>query len=422
MVVSKTGAQARSVRKPGQGVIRRSGMLVGAGMLLLTGWLAGCSTISAMNPVNWWHRQEGGKIAEDRPAAPGADQPYPNISTVPTKPEAPNQDDLKKLTDSLVADRLNAQHAAEAAPLADPSSPTASPALFGVGTAPPPPPPGVETQATASKAGASSSGAASSGAASGGPSSRGEGQNGNGTPFASASMPAVTAPAAPPSPAPRRPVQSTPLEAPPSQGASMPAAAQQNGPAPTGAAGSGYAQAGAGQAGAGQAGAGQAGGAQASAATAQSTAAPNAVASLPNGSEAGVTAAGPSPAMPAGPPPRPAGAEAPPPAPVVPAPMPAPTAGPSATIVFVERASTLTPPATGEVKAFASKRGNGTISVVGYGDSTSSDPDAQSAALSLGLSRAQSIVDALKTAGVPGNAIRVSAEASGRGASLQLLQ
>jgi outer membrane protein OmpA-like peptidoglycan-associated protein len=102
--------------------------------------------------------------------------------------------------------------------------------------------------------------------------------------------------------------------------------------------------------------------------------------------------------------------------------MPAPTAGPSATIVFVERASTLTPPATGEVKAFASKRGNGTISVVGYGDSTSSDPDAQSAALSLGLSRAQSIVDALKTAGVPGNAIRVSAEASGRGASLQLLQ
>ena len=49
---------------------------------------------------------------------------------------------MKKLTDSLVADRTNAQHAAQAAPLADPSSPTASPSLFGVGTAPPPPPPG----------------------------------------------------------------------------------------------------------------------------------------------------------------------------------------------------------------------------------------------------------------------------------------
>ncbi len=74
------------------------------------------------------------------------------------------------------------------------------------------------------------------------------------------------------------------------------------------------------------------------------------------------------------------------------------------------------------MKAFAAKRGNGTIAVTGYGDSTSSDPDAQSAALNLGLSRAQSIVDALKAAGVPGNAIRVSAEASGRGASLHLLQ
>ena len=102
--------------------------------------------------------------------------------------------------------------------------------------------------------------------------------------------------------------------------------------------------------------------------------------------------------------------------------MPAQSSGPSATIVFLERTSNLSPPAADEVKAFAGKRGNGTISVTGYGDSTSSDPDAQSAALNLGLSRAQSIVNALKAAGVPGTAIRVSAEASGRGASLNLLQ
>ena len=55
------------------------------------------------------------------------------------------------------------------------------------------------------------------------------------------------------------------------------------------------------------------------------------------------------------------------------------------------------------MKSFAAKRGNGTISVIGYGDAISSDPDAQSAALNLGLSRAQSIVDALKADGVPGN-------------------
>jgi outer membrane protein OmpA-like peptidoglycan-associated protein len=102
--------------------------------------------------------------------------------------------------------------------------------------------------------------------------------------------------------------------------------------------------------------------------------------------------------------------------------MPAPTAGPSATIVFVSGASNLSAPAADEVKAFATKRGNGTIVVTGYGDAASSDPSAQSAALNLGLSRAQSIVDALKAAGVPGTAIRVSAEASGRGAALRLLQ
>ena len=102
--------------------------------------------------------------------------------------------------------------------------------------------------------------------------------------------------------------------------------------------------------------------------------------------------------------------------------MPPPSADATAAIVFLDRASNLTAPAADEVKAFAAKRGNGTIVVTGYGDSTSSDPDAQSAAVNLGLSRAQSIVDALKAAGVPGTAIRVSAEASGRGASLHLLQ
>jgi outer membrane protein OmpA-like peptidoglycan-associated protein len=94
----------------------------------------------------------------------------------------------------------------------------------------------------------------------------------------------------------------------------------------------------------------------------------------------------------------------------------------SATIVFVESATTLSPPATEEVKAFAARRTNGVIVVTGFGDTASSDPASQSAAVVLGLARAQAVVDALRQAGIPGNAIRVSAEASGRGASLRLLQ
>ncbi len=128
------------------------------------------------------------------------------------------------------------------------------------------------------------------------------------------------------------------------------------------------------------------------------------------------------PAMPAEPPPRPAAAGSPPPPVVVPVPMPAASPGPSATVVFTEGSQSLSPPAADEVKAFAGKRTSGTIIVTGYGDAASSDLAAQSAALTLGLSRAQAVVEALKQAGVPGNAIRVSAEASGRGASLLLLQ
>jgi outer membrane protein OmpA-like peptidoglycan-associated protein len=328
MVVSETGAQASCAKKP------RQARVCGAAMLAAASWLlAGCSTFPSMNPINWWHRSEGGKIAEQRPAPPGADQPYPNISSVPSKPEAADAEALKRLTASLVADRTNAQHAAQAAPLADPSSPTASPDLFGVGSTPPP----------------------SAAAA----------------PAASASMPAVTAPppaASAPTPAPRKPVQSTPLEAP---AATFPAATSGS-----------------------------------AAVTPQAKTEP----------------AAPQPALPAGPPPRP-GAAGPPPTPAVVAePAPVPSGGVTATIVFLEGTSNLSQPAADEVKSFAAKRGKATIGVTGYGDAASSDPAAQSVALNLGLSRAQSIVESLKAAGVPGDAIRISAEASGRGALLHLLQ
>jgi OmpA family len=94
----------------------------------------------------------------------------------------------------------------------------------------------------------------------------------------------------------------------------------------------------------------------------------------------------------------------------------------NATIVFPEGSTTLSQPASAEVKAFAGKRGNGVIMVTGFGEAASADPATQSAAINMGLARAIAIAAALKEAGVPGPAIRVSAEATGRGASLVLLQ
>jgi outer membrane protein OmpA-like peptidoglycan-associated protein len=360
MVDSESGAQPSGARKVVQaGFLStiRSGVLLSAGLAL-----AGCSTISAMNPVNWWHRQEGGEIAKERPAPPGADQPYPNMASVPPTPTPPNQDQLKALTDSLIADRTNVRHEAEAAPLPDPSSPTASPGLFGAGTTPPPPPAVTTTQSP---------------------------QTGPNTPAAnqaappgaaSASIPAVTAPpapATPPSPAPRRPVQSAPLAAaapPPTEAPTAP---------PTGG----------------------------SVATATPAVQPQAP-----------PAAGPQPTLPEAPPPRPAIAGAPPPPVPTPAP-PMPAAGrDAAEIVFVAGSSQLLQPAADEVKSFATKRGNAIISVTGYGEATGGDPATQSAAVTLGLARAQAVVTALKADGVPANAIQVNAEASGRGAALRLLQ
>ncbi len=335
---------------------------VGLGVTI--GMVTGCSTLSSINPVNWWHRQEGGKIAQQRPAPPGADAPYPNLATVPAKPTPPDAEAMQKLTDSLIADRTNAQHAAQATPLTDPSSPTASPGLFGVGTAPPPGPAVASAAPTNAKAPAGAdapSTSASAGAA----------------PTASASMPAVNTPPAAPASAPRRPVQSAQLapQAATPDPAASPAPPPAQAPAPA------------------------------------VVPAPAAVAPevLPD--------------LPAGPPGRPGAAGAPPPPVAAPVPMPAQAAGvATATIVFVEGSTSLAAPGADEVKSFAGKRGNGVIVVTGFGDAASSDPTAQSAAVVLGLARAQAVADALKQAGVPGNAIRVSAEASGRGASLRLIQ
>src|SRR5207342_3895652 len=66
------------------------------------------------------------------------------------KPAEPDRAALANIANALIADRTNTQRANEAAPIADPSLPSASPALFGKGRVPPPPPPPPPGTATAS--------------------------------------------------------------------------------------------------------------------------------------------------------------------------------------------------------------------------------------------------------------------------------
>jgi outer membrane protein OmpA-like peptidoglycan-associated protein len=330
--------------------------------------LAGCSSFPAsMNPVSWWHDLQGGKIAEERPPPPGADQPYPNLASVPPKPEAPDRAALANIATALIADRTNAQHAAAAAPIADPSLPSASPALFGRGTVPPPsPPPPGTGQASATMAAADA------------------------PPAKASPSPPASAPEAVPAPAkaPLGTVQSAPL-APPGATAQLPADAAVPPPA-----------------------------------------LPTAPPPPPRLSDGGSTAPAPvtAPSAPPESPPAP-GVAAPvaaPPPPAVPTPTPvAPpqtNAASAVNVTFVNGSAALTPTATDTLKQLATRRGTGMIAVTGYGDAASNNPDAQSAALALGLSRAQAMAAALTAAGVPASAVQVDAAAIGRGATARLVQ
>ncbi len=212
--------------------LRRSWLGVLAPALLV----GGCSSVpSSINPVSWWHSLQGGAIAEQRPPPPGATDAYPNLATVPPAPTPPNRAAMQQITDQLVADRTNAQHEAAAAPIADPSSPSTSPGLFGAGTTPPP--------GAAPKPGpAPAAGAAGPPAPGQAPAEPPPG------PVASASMPAAPAPAPPP-PAPAAPpakapvgaVSAAPLDAPlappgdnpPAETAPLPTIAAAPPPAPT---------------------------------------------------------------------------------------------------------------------------------------------------------------------------------------------
>jgi outer membrane protein OmpA-like peptidoglycan-associated protein len=90
-------------------------------------------------------------------------------------------------------------------------------------------------------------------------------------------------------------------------------------------------------------------------------------------------------------------------------------------VAFAPGSATLPSSELPALKAVATRRGTASLAVIGYGEARTNDPEAQSAALALGLSRAQAIAAALAADGVPANALQVDAEASGRGGVVHAL-
>jgi len=387
MLSSRSGGQPRGARgrvQAGCGLDSgTSGLRCGRAPLLAL-LLAGCSSLPAsINPVSWWHDLQGGKIAEERPPPPGADQPYPNLATVPPKPAQPDRAALTNISNALIADRANAQHIAAAAPIADPSLPSASPGLFGRGTVPPPPPPG-SAQASASMAAAEAPPAPA-------------------TPSPPANGPEAAAPAK----APVSTVQSTPLappgaaQEPPAVEAAPPPPLPVSPPPPANLPG-----------------------------VASIAPSPAAAPALPPAPPAPAVPVAAAPADVPPPPPAPAPEATPASPPAAPTTVatgaPAPPSPPSpantVSVTFVTGSAELPAVGTDTLKQLAGRRGSGIIAVTGFGDAASNEPDAQSAALALGLSRAKAMAAALAAAGVPASAVQVDAAAIGRGGTARLVQ
>jgi len=98
------------------------------------------------------------------------------------------------------------------------------------------------------------------------------------------------------------------------------------------------------------------------------------------------------------------------------------SAGNTIAVAFANGASDLPPSAAAPLRTLAGRRGNGLITVTGYGDAPDPSPDTQAAALKLGLARAQSIASTLVADGVPASAVQIDAQAMGRGGTARLVQ
>lgn len=112
----------------------------------------------------------------------------------------------------------------------------------------------------------------------------------------------------------------------------------------------------------------------------------------------------------------------PPPSPPPPVPKPLPRAARGTEIRFPPGSAQLLRDQSGTLRAIATHRGGGALAITGYGDAQSDAPAAQAAALTLALQRAEAVAVALQGFGVPQSALRIDADAFGRGAAVRLVQ
>ncbi len=105
-----------------------------------------------------------------------------------------------------------------------------------------------------------------------------------------------------------------------------------------------------------------------------------------------------------------------------PLPAPVPQAARGTPVRFLPGTATLAQGQAGALHALAGERGGAGVAVTGFGDSGTDAPAGQAAALDLALRRAEAIAAVLGTYGVPPSAIRVGAEAFGRGGAVRLLR
>jgi hypothetical protein len=103
--------------------------------VLLALMLAGCQTEPGQAVAKFWERAWG-PATEGRPAPPGADAPFPNLGTVPPRPEAPDMASREALANRLVQQREASREPLGALPGAvprlGPPPPALAPALAGM--------------------------------------------------------------------------------------------------------------------------------------------------------------------------------------------------------------------------------------------------------------------------------------------------
>ncbi|MCA3378009.1 MAG: hypothetical protein INF64_12900 [Roseomonas sp.] len=112
--------------------------------MLLALLLPGCQTEPGQNVAKFWNRAWGPEN-EGRPAPPNADAPFPNLGTVPPRPEIPDMATREALAARLVqqreASRAPLGALPGAAPRLGPPPPALAPPLASIASPPPAPPP-----------------------------------------------------------------------------------------------------------------------------------------------------------------------------------------------------------------------------------------------------------------------------------------